>query len=314
MVKRREVLESLGAGMAAGSLAGCLEGGDNSGTTTENDNDSTTTGQGTEGEPDGDQAPDQDETTEENTGQSNDAFSTLNYLPATSELSDLNESNDTPAVTAINHGYPADMAETFSSETVSTYEENGWVVPNWAGFGLADVDEKATFVGGATQASPVAVYKMTEGSSIQLEGAEQIGEIGGMELYEVTEEDSEPNTVLAGDGYIIESAFEPTSEQVRTLLTRMTETEEGDRPAYMEEEQFGEVWPEVDYDELMAATMAGRNVDLDSDEFAAAVNHDISSETYTAEIGTIYNDGAFQVESEQTRENTQGAFYGRGWI
>jgi hypothetical protein len=307
---RRGFLKQLGAATTLTAVAGCLGNDENQESTPNNtseptDNQQTDTPEDTQNQETEESTPEESE---------NDAFSTLDYLPATSELSDLNDSGDTPAVTAINHGYPADMAETFSSETVSTYEENGWVVPNWAGFGLADVDEKATFLGGATQASPVAVYKMTEGSSIQLEGAEQIGEIGGMELYEVTEEDSEPNTVLAGDGYIIESAFEPTSEQVRTLLTRMTETEEGDRPAYIEEEQFGEVWPEVDYDELMAATMAGRNVDLDSDEFAAAVNHDISSETYTAEIGTIYNDGAFQVESEQTRENTQGAFYGRGWI
>jgi hypothetical protein len=307
---RRGFLKQLGAATTLTAVAGCLGNDENQESTPNNtseptDNQQTDTPEDTQNQETEESTPEESE---------NDAFSTLDYLPATSELSGLNDSGDTPAVTAINHGYPADMAETFSSETVSTYEENGWVVPNWAGFGLADVDEKATFVGGATQASPVAVYKMTEGSSIQLEGADQVGEIGGMGLYEVTVEDGEPKTVLAGDEYVIESAFGPRSEQLRTLLTRMTETEEGERSSYMEEEQFGDVWPEVDYDELMAATMAGRNVDLDSDEFAAAVNHDISSETYTAEIGTIYNDGAFQVESEQTRENTQGAFYGRGWI
>ncbi len=310
MVKRREVLETLGAGMAAGSLAGCLEGGDNSGTTTENDNDGTTTGQGTEGEPDGDQAPDQDETTEENTGQSNDAFSTLNYLPATSELSDLNDSGDTPAVTEISHGYPAEMAEIFSSDALSTYEENGWVVPDWAGFGLADVEEKASFTGVARGAS---IYKMSNDATVQIEGGEQIGEIGDMGLYEVSVEGEEPGTVLAGDNYVIASYFPPNNEDIRTLLTRMVETKEGERPAYMDEEPIGDVWSDIDYDELIQTTVAGPAVDLEADELAEAANHDFDADSLTAQRGIIYDDGTYQTNSEQTVDVSEGT-YATQWM
>ena len=307
---RRRFLKQLGAATTLTAAAGCLDGGESNGTPTDNGSSTPTPGQETDGQPDGDQAPDQDEPTEDNTGQSNDAFSTLDYLPATSELSDLSDSGDTPAVTDISHGYPAAMAETFSSNAVSTYEENGWVVPGWAGFGLADVDEKASFTGVASGAS---IYKVSDDATVQIEGGEQIGEIGGMDLYELTREDQDPDTVLAGDNYVIASFYPPTNENIRTLLARMVETKEGERPAYMDEEPLGDVWSDIDYDELIKATVGGPSVDLGADQLAEAANHDFAADSLKAQQGIIYDDGTFQVNSEQTVEVSQGT-YATQWM
>jgi len=303
---RRGFLKQLGAATTLTAAAGCLGNDENqesppNNTSEPTDNQQTDTPEDT-----------QNQETEENTPEEseNNAFSTLEYLPATSELSDLNDSEDAPAVTDISHGYPATMAETFSSDAVSTYEENGWVVPDWAGFELADVEEKASFTGVARGAS---IYKMAEDATIQIEGGEQIGEIGGMALYEVTNEEDDPDTILAGDDYVIASYFPPTDQDIRTLLTRMVEAKNGKRPSYMDEEPIGEVWSDIDYDELIKTTVGGPSVDLGADELAEAANHDFDADNLTAQQGTIYDDGTFQVNSEQTVDISQGT-YATQWM
>jgi hypothetical protein len=93
----------------------------------------------------------------------------------------------------------------------------------------------------------------------------------------------------------------------------MVETKEGERPAYMDEEPIGDVWSDIDYDELIQTTVAGPAVDLEADELAEAANHDFDADSLTAQRGIIYDDGTYQTSSEQTVDVSEGT-YATQWM
>lgn len=308
---RRRVLKQLGATTSLVGVAGCLDG---DGTESDSGGNSTSINDSEERpSEDKNPEPESSEDGDQSQGQESQSMGLLDYIPASSELQDLIPTGGSEAIHTVEHGYPMLIAEEMDDDLVSHYNENqGFIVPKWAGFGLSDIEEKVSFDPAAGGAS---VYKIVESADTRnLNSVAQVGELAGMDLYEWEGYSGEGKpALLVSDDIIIASPNNTSDEDTRELFTRIDGAQEGSIPRYVDEDQIGQMWDGLEYNHIFSAFMSGENFDLEGDQLATGLRTEVGSKEYHLDIGKIYRDGSYEVQSSESREN-DSFLRGGNWI
>lgn len=278
---RREYLEELGAVTTLGAAAGCLDGGDSSGTTTENDTDTATTEQETEGEPDGDQS-EADDGEETQNGSTENTI--LDFVPTSEELNtEAYDGNGGVQLLAI--GFPSDVAEIIPQETQGSYEENESFVPyDFANVSMSQVDQKAAvrFEG----IGVVPVYEFAEDITQDLnEDLQQVGEYRGFDVMYLEDggqpfSDSTTDRLILYDGnHALRLDVPENDDQYQRTLESMVDASNDETLRMMENTELGQALAQTDYKDV---TQVGTQR-IDSGLVAAGSRFDFSEDSYELE-------------------------------
>jgi hypothetical protein len=192
---RRQVLKQLGAATTLTAVAGCLDSGDSSGTSTDNGTSTPTPGQETDGQPDGDQAPDGEEGDEgqgetETSGNEFDGYGTemFNWIP---------DSRYQEGETAfLAYSRPADIHQAVGDQQAQSYEEQGFWVPPYTDLGMDEIPENLS-----TRVVDIAVTDRDLTTQLE-ENLDSIHEEYGFTIYrgQIENEEGTFDVVVAHDG------------------------------------------------------------------------------------------------------------------
>jgi hypothetical protein len=294
---RRRFLKQLGAATTLTAAAGCLDGGESNGTPTDNGSSSPPSGQGTEGEPDGDQAPN-GEDAGANSDSAQLSAETFEYLPSDSELEGIPEAFGNGPVYALDHAYPAVISNQVSDDIQNYLNQENIIAPGWGNFGIEDIDERLSV---GIYGNNFDIYNLRDSAEGLVDEAEEVGELNNAPVYHW--EDSAGNTrsvIQVNENTLLASsqAIDAT-EAIRESYLRMIEASEGERNRFLAQDPVGQTWSNLDYRHIMGASMDSEYTE--GNQIAQGRRILFDSDAYEMEQGPITGEG-FDPATTEERE------------